>query len=191
MLQLSPILGSWWNSQRPVDSYYSTNRYGQGLGCIGRTRKQFSVHDFSGPRPPRGRPGVFKKRITNKLECVRLWSTNNRGLSSNFDALQQTISVADFKPHIILLCETFINGKFTDDNAFMLRGYECVRRNRSSGNGGGVAIYYASNICCKVVLKPTNYECIWLHVKLRHAELLIATTPRPASLISLIELNVI
>jgi Reverse transcriptase (RNA-dependent DNA polymerase)/Endonuclease-reverse transcriptase len=154
----------------------------------------FELYDFSGPRPSWGRK-PYKAAFGNKTtfsardyhrpptvpKDLLIWQQNINGLSCNFNALLHAIESASDKPAIICLNETKVRDKFTGDAAFQVEGYESVRRNRGKRSGGGVAVYYQSHLPCNIVLRPSNYECIWLRLKLPGLELLLACCYNPPS----------
>jgi hypothetical protein len=134
-----------------------------------------------GPRSPSGRADVQQpKQPKNRTRRLCFWSTNIRGLQGNFEALRAEISTSAPKPDMIFICETWIHSSFADDNAFQLPGYDCYRRDRTNNRtGGGVAVYCATDLPTKVLLKAKNYEGLWLNLRLNKHEFLFALCYNP------------
>lgn len=62
---------------------------------------------------------------------------NARSLIANGLEFKKFIDLSDKKPNIICVQETWLKPKLN----FVLQGYNIVREDRKSGNGGGVATF--------------------------------------------------
>lgn len=107
---------------------------------------------------------------------LRILTANIRGLRSNYAALATRISDYD----IVCLQETFLTSSVADGDV-NIPGYELLRRDRRT-HGGGVAIYYRSNLC--LVPKPelhtdNNHEVSWFMVCTTLGRLFLACVYRP------------
>ena len=71
---------------------------------------------------------------------------NIRGLFTNFSGLCEFFERNNTKIDILTLSETFITDHNNYDDLYKLPGYVLLQRNRTSGTGGGVAVYIRSGI---------------------------------------------
>ena len=78
---------------------------------------------------------------------------NIRGLSGKLDQLTDLLTQLKREGiyvSIVLLCETFLNS--INESTCQIPGYSFINRNRTSGKGGGVAIYVSNDL--SYVMKP-------------------------------------
>ena len=98
---------------------------------------------------------------TNKTNIV-LWSTNIRGLIANFDEFSSTVKLEG--PDIVVLCETFLTDSVRDSILF-LPNYSFFRRDRGTGFGGGVIVYYKNSLHVRNLnFGHINHESIWFRI---------------------------
>ena len=66
---------------------------------------------------------------------------------------------------ILCLCETFLNGEFSDDE-LQIESYEMTRKDRQS-HGGGLIVYTKANLSCihRDDLEIPGAEILWIEVK--------------------------
>ena len=101
------------------------------------TQMRFESYDLSPPdrsfiqaEEETGKP---KRGVTNCLKC---WYTNATSLNQEkLDELRAMCADEDFD--IIFISETW----YRSSSIIRIEGYECFRRDRGDGNGGGVCIY--------------------------------------------------
>ena len=70
-----------------------------------------------------------------------IWSTNIRGIRTNFDQLRIRIDKIIPKPDLVFLNETLINQTDVADSEYQIPGY-CLLRFDRPNRGGGHARYY-------------------------------------------------
>ena len=75
-----------------------------------------------------------------------IWSSNIRGIATNFDCLAHAVFDSYDKPDIIFLNETLIAPKKVPTSGiYEIEGYEIVRQDRHKG-GGGNMVYHRDNL---------------------------------------------
>jgi hypothetical protein len=76
--------------------------------------------------------------------------------------------------------ETHLNANISDSE-LSLPGYNLYRRDRTTGQGGGVAIYVSNSVTCveRCDLESICLESIWVEVKLGNTSLLVCVVYRP------------
>ena len=98
-------------------------------------------------------------------ESLTLWQLNVRGWKTKAAEVAARVQLAEEKPDLILLNETFLD-KSTADNQVKLEGYTLVaRRDRTDDSGwGGVAVFAKESLANRVVLVHTaeEEERLWL-----------------------------
>ena len=103
-----------------------------------------------------------------------MFHQNIRGLHSNFHAIEIIL-----QPQIIdilTLSETHvIDGSILDNDAlYKVEGYNYVKKNRKTGQGGGVAIYVRQNLAYKIREDlDDNLESVWIDVLVRNSKSLL------------------
>lgn len=92
-----------------------------------------------------------------------LWTTNIRGLVSNFEALKD--EVLSSRPSILTVCETFLSSEVPDE-AIKIPSYSLLRKDRST-HGGGLVLYYEENLNLLRLTHLEKYDCesIWFRVE--------------------------
>ena len=78
---------------------------------------------------------------------------NIRGLRSKLDELENLIR--DRRPHLVALTETWLSNDVLNAEV-LFPGYECLRSDRCSRTGGGVLIYYLSDLCVTLLDSHQN-----------------------------------
>ena len=76
--------------------------------------------------------------------------------------------------------ETFLNDDISD-HQITIEGYNIIRRDRNSKEGGALIIYLRNDIECsrRKDLEHDIVEAIWLEITLKHKKILLALTYRP------------
>ena len=110
------------------------------------------------------------------LEDSRLPSvllTNVCHLQNKLDDL--SVLSKQYYPEIICITESWLSCNIPNI-AVNLDGYHLIRKDRSSGPGGGVAVYISNNItCCELSIENVdNFEVLWSIVRPKQL-------PRPLS----------
>ena len=111
-----------------------------------------------------------------------MFHQNIRGLQANFAEFETLLKSHNID--LMTLSEThIINNGFNDiDQLYNVDGYEFIKRNRTTGTGGGVAMYINSGISFKrrFDLENDNLENIWVEVFIKHSKsILISCLYRP------------
>ena len=114
------------------------------------------------------------------LGCLKCWYTNATSL--NQDKLDELrVMCADAGPDIIFISETWFNS----GSIIHIEGYECFRRDRGDGNGGGVCIYgkNSSSLIFRVLdyeqFRVKGIEQVWLAVDTGVESILLGCIYRP------------
>ena len=92
------------------------------------------------------------------LISFSIFQWNARSLYANGAEFKKI--VFENNPDIICIQETFFNDRYN----FSIHGYDIVKRNRSSGNGGGVAIFVKNNIPYNVEKIFDNIEALTISI---------------------------
>jgi len=79
-----------------------------------------------------------------------------------------TVVSEQYYPDIICVTETWLNSNIPD-TAVKLGGYSIIMKDRSSGIGGGVAVYISCSInCCKLSFENCDdFELLWVLLRPR------------------------
>jgi hypothetical protein len=108
----------------------------------------------------------FRKRVLRTVPVEDshlpvLLLTNICHLSNKLDDL--SVVVRDLKPTVVCLTETWLDSS-VPDIAIDLYGYHAFRKDRSSGCGGGVAVYVLNEVQCRRLLDYERdlYEIMWI-----------------------------
>ena len=134
----------------------------------------------AGPRPG---PDHNHMSCFAKSKGLKIMHQNIRGLWNQKDNLEVILN--QYKSFdIFTLSETHIaqNHPLDNNDLYNLDGYKFVKRNRSTGEGGGVAIYVSDrlNFVRKENLESETMECIWIEIILKKAKnILIGVLYRP------------
>ena len=107
----------------------------------------------------------FKTLILKK--GINFCHQNFRGLYGNIDEVQEILLSHNFD--IFSLSETSINEDF--HNAFFnIWGYSFIRRDRKSGQGGGVRLYIRDRIdfARRLDLENDETESLWVKIRLKN-----------------------
>ena len=145
------------------------------------------IEECPGPAGPGAGPGPgpdlnHMSRFA-KSKGFHTMHQNIRGLWNQKDNLEVILN--QYKSFdIFTLSETHIaqNHPLDNNDLYNLDGYKFVKRNRSTGEGGGVAICasFRLNFIRKDNLESETMECIWIEIILKKAKnILIAVLYRP------------
>ena len=101
-----------------------------------------------------------------------IWTTNIRGIISNFTAFKHKILSS--KPTMVTVCETFLSAE-VPDTALTIPGYDFVRRDLV-GHGGGLLLYFKTSLTIQrlpnlklvCVIRNFHSNFVFTHA-LRHA----------------------
>jgi hypothetical protein len=87
------------------------------------------------------------------------------------------VNVVNYLPDIIFLTETWLNADILD-SAVNLTGYQCLRKDRNSGDGGGVAAYISNDFYLHRLSEFENqdFEVLWFFARPQQL-------PRPLSVL--------
>lgn len=85
------------------------------------------------------------------------------------------------KPDVICVQETWLKPSLD----FIIRGYECVRRDRQGGNGGGCATFIRNGVQYRMVSKGKDLECIVIEVWGKEGKVNIINFYNPCERLSL------
>ena len=143
--------------------------------------KNFQIHDFSIPRHQRLQQQHARCRKTFSCKNLCIWSTNIRGLQSNYDSLRHVLEVSPDKPQLMFLCETLIQPKSVGSGAFPISGFTCIRRDRSTGFGGGLAVYHHDDIAVSIIKSSRRLEIMWIHARIHPHDLIFGLCYHPPS----------
>lgn len=105
----------------------------------------------------------------------------------NICSLRNKVNNVHFLIHkldldVLALSETWLND--SDSNASLhIPGFRIFRRDRLTGNHGGVCIYIKDTIPCSIIpiANPHNLEALFLHLRLTSTELAFGCIYRPPS----------
>jgi len=103
--------------------------------------------------------------------------TNCRSIVPKIDELRALVST--HHPHIICLCETWLDDSITDSELF-IPTFHIVRRDRNR-HGGGIAIFIHDSIPFKILLSHHSSELLFLELSLNNCNLICVLTYRPPS----------
>jgi len=105
---------------------------------------------------------------------INVWSLKNK-----IDIIQPEIANFD----IVTLSETWLNNDITNDQIKMQSFQEPIRCDRTTGTGGGVAVYIKNNMPYKERpdLHVNGLEALWLETKIGQDTALVGTFYRPPS----------
>ena len=98
-------------------------------------------------------------------QTLTLWHLNVRGWKTKAAEVNARVRLADKKPDLVFLNETFLN-EATADNQLLLEGFTLVaRKDRSDNSGwGGVLVFARNDVAGSVVLleRSATEERVWL-----------------------------
>ncbi len=106
------------------------------LQLLNINNKYFDSNDMS---------GQSKTLNKSKLKIIHL---NIHSLPDKFDRLKLLLISTNFKPDLILLCETYLNDK--NKHLYQLNGYQFISKARTNKACGGVAMYIKNDINFKI-----------------------------------------
>ena len=79
---------------------------------------------------------------------MKVLHQNIRSLPDKFDHLKIFLANTQINPDIILLCETFLNGK--NENLYQLPDYQFISKCRANKTCGGVGMYIKNDLSYKI-----------------------------------------
>ena len=103
---------------------------------------------------------------------------NIRSIVKNLNEIKLLLQHTNFD--LLALTETHLTDQI-DDSEVYIDGYEIIRMDRKNRPGGGCAIYYKNFLDVVVITKydTTEFEALWVELKLCSQRLLIGTIYRP------------
>ena len=115
-------------------------------------------------------------RLLN-LKGLNIFHQNIRGLQSNFLGLRELFN-AHNNINILILSETHLNESNDYDDLYDVPGYVFIKRNRTCGKGGGVAIYIKDSIEFqrRFDLENSKLENIIIEILINKSKSFIVTT---------------
>ena len=113
-----------------------------------------------------------------KYHCLYISHLNINGLLNKLPEVQNILDQASFD--ILGISETHLKEDIPDE-WININGYRFVRRDRDSGPGGGVLIYFKANFTAYLETRwnCADLEATWLNVTLRSQSFLIGCIYRP------------
>ncbi len=118
------------------------------------------------------------------LRCrgIKIFHQNIRGLISHKDALVEFLTRRESEQmHIIGVSETHLKGSILDGQ-LEIQGYKLQRKDRNTGEGGGVAVYIKDALCWhrRYDLETNSIECIWIELSINKSRpILLGNIYRP------------
>ena len=114
-----------------------------------------------------------------KSRGISMLHQNVRGLFTNLQSVQEILH--DFETiDILTLSETHINtNTFNDeDNLYSIPRYTFIKKNRTNGHAGGVAMFISDRIKWKrrMDLEVDNVECLWIEIFQHKAKSFLLTS---------------
>ena len=108
-----------------------------------------------------------------------IWTSNVRGIATNFDFLAHSVFDSLVKPDLIFLNETLIAPrKVPSSGIYDLEGYSIFRQDRRRG-GGGNMVYYRSDLPFTILRSNDAMQYQWYSLKIQSDEYLICHLYRP------------
>ena len=113
------------------------------------------------------------------FKAVSMCHANIRSLSQ--DKLSFIRSDLSQEFDIIALSETFLSDNQSDDNFVIHDYHKIIRRDRSSGPGGGVALFVSKYflISRRYDLEVNNLELLWCEIRINNNKFLVGVVYRP------------
>jgi len=118
----------------------------------------------------------------SKQASISIVYTNCPSIYHKLDELRTLVS--QHSPHVICLCETWLDDSILDDELF-IPSFNLVRRDRSR-HGGGIALYIHNSIPFKVLLTHSHIELLITERTLQSCNLVCAH-PHHQMVLSLLE----
>ena len=122
------------------------------------------------------------------MDTLKVLQWNIRSLIKNLPELQKTID--EQKPHILCLSETLLKPHFQN---IRFKNYDILRKDRQTGNGGGIAILVRKELNYKKIpltnYRNGNMECLAITVNLKNIPIDILACYSPPGQLNEIELE--
>ena len=131
-----------------------------------------TVHPNPGPRQP-----MLSLAHLN----VRSFCPSAHGTSDKFIEISSCVLMNKFD--IFAVSETWLHSRIPNNN-LVIEGYHGpLRRDRTVGRGGGVAVYIADYLAFKrkTELESSDIECLWVELTLGKFNVLCGVCYRPPS----------
>ena len=114
----------------------------------------------------------------NELTVCHL---NVQSLLSKQDEISDYL-LRSTSPTIMGLSETWLANS-VPDTAVMIDGYKLIRKDRTTGRGGGILVYVPSSMRCRrgSDLEKDHIEALWLEVHTQRSTFLLCNIYRPPS----------
>lgn len=106
---------------------------------------------------------------------------NARSLIANGQEFKKVIEDKEYKPHIICIQETWLKPHLD----FVIQGYTSIRRDRQTGNGGGVAIFIKNEVTYRVIELGDEHELITVEVFLKEQSIKVINYYNPCNRLSM------
>ena len=146
--------------------------------CIGSLRHVATLIFYKLSTNIHPNPGPTDAQITNKMSVCH---ANVRSLKTE-GKLEELSLLADSENFdIITLSETWLDNSFPNE-LLSINGFQLpLRKDRETGQGGGVALYVKNNLPCRrcTDLEAAGSECIWAEITTNTGKLLIGVYYRP------------
>ena len=124
--------------------------------------------------------------VDSSLQAFSILHVNARSLYKNIDKLTDITSQMNHKFSVIAVSETWTDA--TNEHTVEIEGYNKFLHSRTSGRGGGVALFIASELMCSKysVLNDTShsdFESIFVKVYIqRNVSIIVGCVYRPPGL---------
>lgn len=105
---------------------------------------------------------------------------NARSLIANGQEFKKVIDDKKSKPHVICIQETWLKPHLD----FVIQGYITIRKDRQTGNGGGVAIFVKNEISHRIIEVSVEHESIIVEVFLRGQSITVINFYNPCNRLS-------
>ena len=102
-----------------------------------------------------------------KMKGVNIFHQNIRGLFGKMANLSTVFELGkDIDTYTLSETHIVNNSKFDNDKLYQIPGYHFVKKNRPSGQHGGVAAYISNKLQWKERpgIKSESLECIWIEI---------------------------
>ena len=130
----------------------------------------YLMHKPSSKQRTRNCRNLIKIPITTtstnavKRLLLNILSFNARSIINKIDEL--TVTIHNHKSDIVMVTERWLSENVPDE-VLSIPGFTIGRNDRSTGRGGGVAIYIRDSLPFKIrcdINRP-DYECLWITVR--------------------------
>ena len=112
-----------------------------------------------------------------------MWSVNIEGFTAEKHG-ELTHLMKEEKPHIVMLQETWLKSSRYSDADVTIPGYSMFRKDRLSGEHGGILTYYSHNLAVTLVESSTSskeHEVLWISIRCGKYKIYVANVYRSPS----------